>query len=76
MGHKLFRDGRCSICGKHSTYYCDATGKYYCNEHTKVENPFSVPTFPGDPPTSGSHKYRWGKDVKSRKPIKQVTKST
>lgn len=71
MGHKIFRDGRCAICGKHSAYFCDATGKYYCNEHSKQGNPFTVPTFPGEK-AKGKHKYRWGEDVKSRKPRFQL----
>ena len=74
MGFKLFRDGKCVICGKHATYFSDETGKFYCNEHSKQGNPHTVPTLSGDSREPGSHKYRWGKNEKFKKSKFQVNK--
>ncbi len=39
MGYKLFGDGNCYLCGKHTEHHCDGCGRYVCNEHARFGHP-------------------------------------
>ena len=41
MGYKLFSDGNCKVCGKHTEEFCDHCLLYVCEDHenmVEVEN--------------------------------------
>ncbi len=36
MGYKLFQDGNCYVCKKHTEHFCDVCLRYICDDH-KIE---------------------------------------